>query len=120
MRILLIEDDIDMRTCLCSFLRHLDYECMPTNTEGATNVLRETPIDLILADVDQSSFHSVAAHALHHPNVPILAMRDDRDSDSFPLSPDIPYIGKPLSLPDLAAHLSRLSESCSQSELSGN
>ena len=77
-------------------------KCIPlTYTEDATSILRETPIDLVLADADQpASFDSVVAHrALHHPSLPILAMRDERNSDGSAISPDTPHIGKPLSLP---------------------
>ena len=76
-------------------------KCIPlTYTEDATSILRETPIDLVIADADQpASFDSVVAHrALHHPSLPILAMRDERNSDGSAISPDT-SIGKPLPLP---------------------
>ncbi|MFT5091062.1 MAG: CheY-like chemotaxis protein [Candidatus Latescibacterota bacterium] len=111
MRILLIDDNDDVRSCLQSVLQQLDYEC--TASPGGEEVfalLANNCYDLVLTDVDMPylSGTEIAAHcALHYPSLPIIVMSGSSAPD---LPPDTPFLGKPFSLTDLVNTVTRLTQ----------
>jgi len=111
MRILLIDDDDAIRSCLEDLFIHLEYECISSaGGEEVFTLLANNHLDLVLTDIDMPHLRGseIAAYcALHHPSLPVIAMSGGRTPD---LPPDTPFLQKPFAINDLINTVSRLTQ----------
>ncbi len=111
MRILLIDDDDDIRSCLEDVFLYLEYECIASaGGEEVFALLANNRLDLVLTDIDMPYLRGseIAAHcALHYPNLPVIAMSG---SSAPELPPDTPFLGKPFAIADLINTVTRLTQ----------
>ncbi len=111
MRILLIDDDDSLRSCLHDVLQHLDYECVASaGGEEVFALLQTHTFDLVITDVDMphlSGTEIVAHCSLHYPDLPIIVISGN---NAPALPPDTPFMGKPFSLAKLIDTAKRLTQ----------
>ncbi len=115
MRVLIVEDDEDLRLSLAGTLRHEGYHVTEAS-DGATALAlaHETEIDIVLLDRDLPVMHGDqvcrALNALKHPAKVLMltaaATLDDRVS-GLDLGAD-DYLGKPFAYPELLARMRAL------------
>ena len=77
-RILIAEDDEDLRAILRMFLESVGYavEAVP-NGEKAIRAQQERPADLLITDIfmpDRDGFETLEYFRTHHPELPIIAI----------------------------------------------
>lgn len=78
MRLLIVDDDVDLREVITSFFDSLDFNVVTaSNGEDACSLLKGSGFDAILADVmtPRMTGLELAAHVrAHHGNLPVFLM----------------------------------------------
>ena len=112
MRILLIDDDDSVRTCLQVMLQYLDYECVASaGGEEVFQLMQARSFDLVVTDVDMpfvSGIEIVTHCAVYHPGLPIIVMSGGSVPAALP--PDTPFLVKPFALADFTRVVNKLTK----------
>ena len=112
MRILLIDDDDSVRTCLQVMLQYLDYECVASaGGEEVFQLMQAQPFDLVVTDVDMpfvTGIEIVTRCAVYHPGLPIIVMSGGSVPTALP--PDTPFLVKPFALADFTRVVNKLTK----------
>lgn len=113
-RILVVDDEPEIRTLVSRVLRHAGYEVIAMNDglaglEAATSA--EAPYDVVVTNnrmLRLSGAKMVARIRDKFPETPILHLDDLSEPNDPPLPEDVPNLSKPFSMDRLLAEVARL------------
>ena len=115
--ILLVDDDLDLRTMIATMLQSLGYKVLESTTaKNALEILQEKPeVDLLLTDVvlsDGASGRALADRTKEkYPDLPVLFMTgytEDAAIRQGSVDGDVQLLQKPFRRSDLARAVHRI------------
>jgi CheY-like chemotaxis protein len=115
-RLLLVDDDADLRDALCELLRNDGYEVAvaANGSEGLSRLRRGPPPDLILLDLvmpvkDGWQFRIEQKGDASISMIPVMVMSSDATPKAAAIDADV-YIKKPFRYEDLLSNVRRVME----------
>jgi DNA-binding NtrC family response regulator len=112
--ILVIEDDVIIRTSICEFLREHDYNVVEASDgEQALELLPRRRFDLVISDFVLPKLHGLTlVYQIHaqHPDLPVIVLSGyvSQNMGNVILQGDAEFLQKPVDLEVLLAAVRRL------------